>query len=226
MFDAIIVMAGEGKRTGLEVNKVLYPLLGIELFIYSVKAFLQNLELNQLILVINPNDEVLVKEILAKYNFIDKMKIVLAFGGKTRAESVRNGLRMTTSGKILIHDAARPLLSNNDINQVLEALDHYEAVTLVNPIYDTVKVVQNKIVETTLRRDILKKVITPQGIRRSIIKKILNPDLPDDQITDEMILLEQDYEVYTIETMELSIKFTTKEDGALLEYYLRMREEK
>lgn len=225
MFDAIIVMAGEGKRTGLELNKVFYPLLGVELFIYSVKTFLNFSELNQLILVTNPNEQTLIKQILTKHHLGISDKIVLTSGGQTRAESVRNGLQLTSADKIVMHDAARPLVRVKDIDQLLRALEGWDAVTLVNPIYDTVKVVEDHLVTTTLNRETLKKVLTPQGIKSHLKDKILHPHLPDYQITDEMVLLEKECKVFALETTTPGIKMTTMDDVPLLEYYLQKRKD-
>jgi 2-C-methyl-D-erythritol 4-phosphate cytidylyltransferase len=223
MFDVVIVMAGTGVRTGLKTNKVLYPIKGIEVFIYSVRAFLQVAGINNLILVISPSDANLVEEILKKYNLFDK--VIMISGGKTRAESVRNGLLETGADKVLIHDAARPLITATDIKKVVDALDKWDAVTLVNPIYDTVKIVQNQKVLKTINRELVKRVITPQGLKKKVITQILNSIQCDDAITDEMVLLEEKFEVYTIETNNPSVKFTTKEDLDLIEYYLTKREE-
>ena len=108
---------------------------------------------------------------------------------------------------------------------MVDALDKWDAVTLVNPIYDTVKIVQNQKVLKTINRELVKRVITPQGLKKKVITQILNPIQCDDAITDEMVLLEEKFEVYTIETNNPSVKFTTKEDLDLIEYYLTKREE-
>ena len=148
--------------------------------------------------MISPSDANLVEEILKKYNLFDK--VIMVSGGKTRAESVRNGLLETGADKVLIHDAARPLITATDIKKVVDALDKWDAVTLVNPIYDTVKIVQNQKVLKTINRELVKRVITPQGLKKKVITQILNPIQCDDAITDEMVLLEEKFEVYTIET--------------------------
>jgi 2-C-methyl-D-erythritol 4-phosphate cytidylyltransferase len=221
MFDAIIVMAGTGSRSHLEINKVLYPINGVEIFIYSIRKFQQLEGLDQLILVINPLEEPLIREILKRHRISE---YTLVPGGATRPESVRHGLSVSKAPKVLIHDGARPLITPGDIRKVIDALNEWDAVTLVNPVYDTLKQVSDNIITYTIDRLTVRKVVTPQGFRSEMLPYLLNPGISDEMITDETVILEKKVKVFTLASDAPNFKLTTKSDIDLIAYYLSKEE--
>ncbi len=194
MYDAIILAAGVGKRSGLEENKILYMLEGKPLFMHSVEAFLK--EGINVILVINKQDE---EEILKYY------KGTYTYGGKNRSDSVYNGLKESKAKYVLIHDAARPFIKEDVIGRIKEELNKYDAVMCYKKVVDTVY--ENFKV---LERDKLKIGLTPQAFLREKYWACFKGDVS--KFTDDISLYQSVYndEVGLVETENK--KITTKED--------------
>ncbi len=198
MYDAIILAAGVGKRSGLEENKILYMLDGKPLFMHSVDAFIK--EGVNVILVINPSDE---KEILKYY------KGTYTYGGKNRSDSVYNGLKESKAKYVFIHDAARPFIKDDVIIKIKEKLSKYDAVMcyqrVVDTVYEDFKV---------LNRDKLMIALTPQAFLKEKYLVCFKNDAS--KFTDDISLYKSVYddEVGLVETENK--KITTKEDIKLL----------
>lgn len=199
MNSGIILMAGLGNRSALEYNKTLYEYMGKPLFMYSVEAFLKNELIDEVILVINPIDELQVSSL------INDSCVKLVYGGPTRNESLKNALKQTTADKIIVHDAARPFIEVNDITKMINALDEYDIATYYHKIVDTIKDGVK-----TLNRNNLKAVTTPQGFRKDLVEKILNNK---EDVFDELQIFENDDVKFGfLEETHNNKKFTYQED--------------
>ena len=88
---AIIVGAGTGNRMGLGYNKVLADLCGRPVIEWTVRNFIQSGLIDNLVLVINPNDQKEMKDIFS--SFKDLIDLKIAYGGETRQDSVYNGIK-------------------------------------------------------------------------------------------------------------------------------------
>ena len=199
MNSGIILMAGIGSRSSLSYNKTLYKYMGKPLFMYSVEAFLKNELIDEVILVINPSDELVVKQIIAD----EPVKLV--YGGQTRNASLRNALQKINSDKVLVHDAARPHITAEDITKMLDALEEYDLATYYHKVVDTIKEGIK-----TLNRDNLKAVTTPQGFTKKCIDKILNNQ---EDVYDELQIFENDdVKIAFLEETHNNKKFTYLED--------------
>lgn len=199
MNSGIILMAGLGSRSALEYNKTLYEYMGKPLFIYSLEAFSKNNLIDEIILVINPIDEENVKK------YIDDENIRIVYGGVNRNESLRNALKIVSSDKIIVHDAARPFIEVEDITKMINALDEYDLATYYHKVVDTIKEGVK-----TLNRDNLKAVTTPQGFTKKCVKTILENTK---DVYDELQIFENDnVKIGFIEENHNNKKFTYKED--------------
>lgn len=208
--NVIIVMAGFGARLELDYNKALYEINQIPLFMYSVNKFSQLTNLNELYLVVNENDFDIVKNIIEQNN----INATLVVGGRTRSESVKNGIRATDlDHDVVIHDAARPLTSIDDIYTLIEKTD--VVGTLYHDVTDTIKEVKDT--TRTIDRSNLKAVTTPQYFSKSVLDKILSNE---QNYTDEMQILEDYYGSTYIKETSDNIKVTTKKDLNYVEYLL------
>jgi len=114
----------------------------------------------------------------------------LATGGPRRRDSVWNGLLALDPATevVLVHDAARPLVSGDLIERVLAAVAIHPAVVPAVPVTDTVKKVRGEVVVETLDRESLVSVQTPQAFRVDLLRRALERDLGD--ATDEAALVE------------------------------------
>lgn len=211
MFDLVLLMAGEGKRTGLTFNKVLYEVNNKPIFRYSLDKFLECELCNNIILVIREEDK---EKIDRHISDLDKNRIKICFGGKERQDSVYNSLNFLSSEIVLIHDAARPLITKDIIMQVYEeAKLHYASVPAYNSI-DTIKELKDgKLV--TLNRANLFNIQTPQGVNlKMFIEAHRLAKLDNFYGTDDVSLLEKYFgvNVKLVNGSVYNLKVTTTED--------------
>src|SRR4051812_41258059 len=121
MNTAIIVAAGEGKRFGGEKPKQFLEISGKPLIVHTLEKFQGCPDIDEIILVLPPNQTAEFSEIVENYNLKKLTKIIS--GGKTRAESVLNGInavKAQTAEVIAVHDGARPLVSVEEISATIE----------------------------------------------------------------------------------------------------------
>lgn len=207
---AILLMAGSGTRSLLPINKTLYKINDIPLFMYSLNK-LYEVSFDEYILVTNELDYDQVKTYLETTPY--DVKIIL--GGATRCESVRKALKHVTTDVALIHDAARPLISTCDIKTMKESFNNYKLGTMYHNVTDTVRLVEDKI--SLVNREKLYAVTTPQYFSNDLFDEILNNDL---LITDEISLFENKYEINFIKETSNNLKLTNANDIDYIEYQL------
>ncbi len=213
----IIVAAGSFTRMQ-GVNKQLLEIGGVSVIARTMLAFERCGAVKNIILVVRSEDLFDMQLLAEKYN-ISKLTDIVC-GGATRQESVLKGFeRLSEDRAVLIHDGARPLVSEKIICDVAEALKEHAAVTCAVRVKDTIKQVDSdgKVVKT-LDRDSLVAVQTPQGVW---VKEYLDAaqkagDVSD--FTDDTSLMEwAGYEVYTTQGSYKNIKITTPEDVSAAE---------
>ena len=180
MLSIIITAAGSGTRAKLNKNKVLYETNGQTVLEKSVRAFLfLGDEIKEIIVTANETDKPTFESILSPVD--GRIKVVL--GGDTRTQSVKNALDEVTAEYVLIHDAARPFVSQelikNVVNRTIEAL----SAIPVLPFTDTMGF-GNGAIERTERVNCY-SVQTPQGFKTDLIKKAYSMIKPDEAFTDE-----------------------------------------
>ena len=113
---AIILAAGEGKRSGLDFPKQFFEINGKPIICYTIEKFLEIKKI-EIILVVNKNKN--WEKILSNYKNLSNISIVK--GGKRRYDSVKNGLKfIKDEGMVAIHDGARPLLSKSLIKNLFK----------------------------------------------------------------------------------------------------------
>ena len=219
---AIIVAAGNSTRM-LGVNKQFAEIGGVPVIARSLLAFENSQNISRIILVVKA-DDVFELQMLAKKHNITKLSDIVC-GGNSRQESVANGLARLGGDEtdVLIHDGARPLVSQLIIKEVTEGLKTHKAVTCGVKLKDTVKLVngQNE-VEKTLPRDSLVAVQTPQGVNIAEYKKAIEKIGDISTFTDDTSIMEAaGHKVLTVQGSYKNIKITTPEDIRVAESYLR-----
>ena len=207
-YQAIVLAAGNSTRSGLQYNKVLFELNNTPIIYLSTKNFINDMSCNKIFLVCKENDLEDLKKI---FNGIDKIEFII--GGETRQESVNNALKLVTSEYVLIHDGARPYFTAILLNRLIAKLKEVDAVIPVWTMTDTVKEVKNGVVVKTLKRDVLKRVQTPQAFKTSVLLQAHN-DAKNKLYTDDSSMVEEltDTKVYVIDGEYPNIKYTFKED--------------
>ena len=162
----IIVAAGRGRRLGAELPKQYLPLGESTSIRLAIEAFLRVQEVHWLVPVIHPADRDLCADALAG---LDDLRILSAVdGGETRALSVRRGLERLEDlepDRVLIHDAARPFVSETVIREVIAALDENDGACAALPVVDALWRTDGVAAQEQVPRDGLWRAQTPQGFR-------------------------------------------------------------
>jgi 2-C-methyl-D-erythritol 4-phosphate cytidylyltransferase len=215
---ALIVAAGSGERLGAEVPKALVPVAGRTLLEWSLAALAAVPALEQIVVALPPGTPA-------------PPGVTGVEGGAVRSESVRRALAASAGGDpVLVHDAARPLLTSELASGVLAALEgdpSADGAVAAVPVSDTVKQVHTDGVSViqTLDRRRLWAVQTPQVFRRRALEEALAvPAEVLAQATDDAWLIERaGGKVIVVAASEENIKVTTPLDLALAELLLERR---
>lgn len=205
---ALIVAAGRGKRLGSSIPKQYLKLGKKSVLRHSIDTFLAHEDIENVLVVINPDDEKLYKEATKGLKLSKPV-----YGGKTRQESVCLGLEAIGSpGNVLIHDAARPFVSGKIISDVIKNLANNDSVVPVIHARDTIKNVEEGKISGTADRKRFAFAQTPQGFHFKTILKAHN-DAKGKEFSDDALLVEQSGgKVSTVEGSIGNFKITTEED--------------
>ena len=222
-FWALIPSAGTGSRAGVDGPKQYQPLLGQPLVMHTLAAFLATPRIEKIAVVLAPQDGFFATLALPP-------SVLRAHcGGATRAASVLNGLNfLRTQGAsvhdwVLVHDAARCLITPAQINALMDACaDDPVGGLLAHKLPDTLKCEAHGRVTGTLERSDKWLAQTPQMFRLGDLLKAL--DLAGDQVTDESSALEAlGLSPKLVPGSAQNFKVTYPEDFALAEAVLRAR---
>ena len=125
---AIILTSGTGQRSGLNVPKQFIKIAGKTVFEHTIDVFEKNTNIDEIIVVAHSNYIDYIEEIIKKNKYA-KIKKVLS-GGQTRRESSKIGITSIEyeNARVLIHDAVRPFLYSEIIDDCINALKTYKAV--------------------------------------------------------------------------------------------------
>ncbi|HBS49066.1 MAG TPA: bifunctional 2-C-methyl-D-erythritol 4-phosphate cytidylyltransferase/2-C-methyl-D-erythritol 2,4-cyclodiphosphate synthase [Rhodobacteraceae bacterium] len=164
---AILVAAGRGLRAGGGVPKQWRPLAGRRVADWTLARFLDHPRIDRVVLVLAPEDRDAWAE------FADRPGLILSEGGETRSASVRNGLIAldnTDCTKVLIHDIARPCVSDTLISSVLDALDDAPGAAPALPVTDALWTGNEGAVTGVQDRNGVFAAQTPQGFAYAAIR--------------------------------------------------------
>lgn len=221
---AIIAAAGQGTRMAGTRPKQFLELAGIPILFHTLSAFEQCDVIQEIIVVIPPQESGGFLSVANKYGLRKLSKVVP--GGSTRAHSVLNGLlavREATAEIVAVHDGVRPFVTPAEITRTVEAARQDGAAILVSAPVDTVKEVKDGVVQRTLRRTELRNALTPQCFQYKLLRRAYEGvDLSDPDLTDESSLVERlGVKIMTVEGSARNIKITREEDLAWGEAILR-----
>ena len=192
---AVILAGGIGARVGGEIPKQLLPLSdGRSLLEHAVNAFEQSPHIHEVCIVMHP-DYIAHAEQMLLANAWQKVRHIIP-GGKERWESSVNAIRLLGDKAIrreangeevnlLLHDAARPFVSQDIIARVCEALEEHEAVTVAIPSTDTVYEMADGKVARIPQRSTIMRAQTPQAFRLELIAEAYTKALGVDSLSAE-----------------------------------------
>lgn len=185
---ALIPAAGHGARMGTELPKQYLPVLGKPMIYYSIHRLCISPQIARVFVVLAPDDVYWSRHDWSEFG--DKLK-PLYCGGETRAGSVLNGLRaihfeISPKDWVLVHDAARPCLSEGHLDRLITGINDDEVGGLLAvPVADTIKREDaDQRVAQTERREGLWQAQTPQMFRYGLLEKALEAmdgELPTDE---------------------------------------------
>ena len=227
MNGVVIVAAGTGSRMNMGINKQFIKLEGKEIIAYTIEKFYNNSNIEDIVVVVKEDEsEFFKKEILDKYNF---KNVKIAYGGKERQDSVYNGLKLLDEkcDVVLIHDGARPFVSDKIIDKSIEEAKEHKAIGVGVPVKDTIKVIDNdKNIVDTPNRSVLWAVQTPQTFDYNILIDAYKDAFKNKFYgTDDAMLVERiGYKVKMLEGSYNNIKITTQEDLNIGSQILRVQD--
>ena len=212
----IIAAAGQGKRLGADVPKQFLKIAGEPILVKTLRAFCSNEKVDHIFIVTGKDYIRHCEELTAAYS-LDKVRHVVE-GGKERQDSVYCALKSIDSmypetGCVLVHDAARPFVSQETINDVIDAAVRHGAAIACVPVKDSIR--QGTSEESrNIERSNLYNVQTPQGFGKTVLMKAYEQAFEDNYYgTDDAGLVERiGQPVELVMGQYDNIKITTRED--------------
>ena len=226
---AIVLAAGRGTRMGTQTAKQYLELQGKPVLAYALEVFEQSSVIDDILLITGEDHiDYCKKEICEKYG-IKKVSAV-APGGKERYESVWKALCILKergqSGYVMIHDGARPFLTEDILERVYRQVQTYKACVVGMPVKDTIKLIDKagQITESP-DRSFVWQAQTPQAFTIPLIIEAFEKQMKEDcsHITDDAMVVERQMgvPVYMVEGSYRNIKITTPEDLMIAQALLR-----
>jgi 2-C-methyl-D-erythritol 4-phosphate cytidylyltransferase len=214
----VIAAAGSGERLGAGGPKALVELTGRPLLDWSLDAFRASRSIAEIVVAVPPGQERSVAE----------RGVRAVAGGEHRSVSVANALELCGEEIVVIHDAARPLVTADLIDAVVEQLasdQEAAGVIAAAPVTDTIKRATDAgEVESTLDRNGLWAVQTPQAFRTGALREALSvPGSLADATDDAMLVERRGGRVVIHQTSADNIKVTSPLDLRVAELLLRER---
>lgn len=225
---ALIPAAGTGSRIGNATPKQYHPINGKSMLWHALRPFHAHPRIERIFVVLSPADAWFTEQ---RWDPLSSKLDVLRCGGESRAHSVFNGLqaiagRVAGDDQILVHDAARPCLTGQAIDRLIEQVGDNEAGGLLaEPLADTLKRADDKgHVMRTEPREGLWRAQTPQMFRYSMLVKALGAGVLD-VVTDEASAVERlGLHPLLVKSGATNLKVTYEEDLRMAEMILKGRQ--
>lgn len=234
-FLAVVPAAGIGSRMKSSVAKQYLKIGNKTVIEHTLDALLSHPQIKRIVVVLHPNDSIFESLPIAQHPQIDKV-----LGGSERVDSVLSGLRYCHSeydnednAWVLVHDAARPCITHQELNDLLASMNTCDGAILAIPVADTIKQASNirandvqvnnaAFINTTIDRSQLWQAQTPQFFPlMKLIKAIHLAQENNVKITDEASAMEHcNANVKLVEGRSTNIKITRPSDLALASFYL------
>ena len=208
-YTALIVAAGAGTRMGLGYNKAYYRMEKQTILERSMHLFLEDPDCEEVVVV--TDSDTYRKEVSED----GCGRIVLVQGGDTRKESVFFGMQAVISDVVLIHDGARPFLTQENLSAIKQAMETEAAACLMVPCKDTIKLTADGYIEKTLPRSQLMAAQTPQAFQTELLLRAMRSARADGfEATDDCSIVEAytDIRIKTVPGSYANKKITTIED--------------
>jgi 2-C-methyl-D-erythritol 4-phosphate cytidylyltransferase len=220
----VVPAAGRGERLGAAVPKQYLSLLGRPMLTHTLERLARHPRISGL-LVVHAKDD----QRYPGWRELRGKPVISCIGGAERTDSVLAGLRalpksVSDKAWVLVHDAARPCVRQDDIDRLLDhGCAHTVGAVLAVPLRDTLKRADDDgEIAGSLPREKLWRAMTPQLFRRATLTRALEAAVAAGaRITDESMAIERlGLTPMLVEGAEDNIKLTTSADLALIEFIL------
>ena len=229
---ALILAGGIGKRMGVSLPKQFLEIKGKPVLVHTLSNFQRNDSVNSIVVVCVSDWIEYTWNLVKKYN-LSKVEAIIP-GGDTSHDSTRNGIfhLRRTLGKgdvVIIHDAARPILPQKAIDEMLRIAKDNGNASLAIPCYETVIYTDDQLSgNKELDRSHLMRVQTPQAYEYSSILELYERAEKEDRhdfIYADIVAVEYGMTVYFSKGFTNNIKITKQEDIPLCEYLMDIPED-
>lgn len=221
----IILASGTGSRYNSDIPKQFIKIAGKTVLEHTVEIFENSDKIDEIILVITPDYRHIAENILLRNNY--KKITKLLNGGATRKDSSYIAISSIEDDEanVLIHDCARPFLTEQIINDCVQALDRYSAVDVAIPSADTIIKVKDGLIDGIPDRASLMRGQTPQCFKLSLIKKAHEMSKGDNNFTDDcgLIVKYNLAKVFVVGGSGENIKITYPEDIFMADRLFQIR---
>lgn len=226
---AVILAGGVGNRLDKSHPKQFFKVAGKTVIEHTVNVFEKNPLIDEIAIVINPNYQVTIEDLVLSNNW-KKVRKILKGGAERYHSSMAAVNAYADAGNInlIFHDAVRPLISDRIINDTVAALEKYNAVDVAIPAVDTIISTEGDFIDAIPERSKLRRGQTPQGFKLDTIKKAYKQALQDPSFksTDDCgVVLKYlpEEKIYVVKGEEVNMKLTYKEDSYLLDKLFQLR---
>lgn len=226
---ALIAAAGDSKRMGGKIPKLLMPIHNKPLLYFTVTNFYDNPNIDRIVIVINRKMKKPVEKMLKAYFPGDSKRIKLVPGGMSRSESVLNGiqyikkyLKPKQKDLILIHNGANPIVTDDELTKCIKKAEAKGACILGHSIKETLKETNKTRILKNHDRKKFKLAQTPQVFQFKILQNSLERIGAEYlNMTDEATLVEAaGHHVYHVPASDHNIKVTTQKDYDFIKHAL------
>lgn len=226
---AVILAGGIGSRLEKSLPKQFFKVAGKMVIEHAVDAFEKNESIDEIAIVINNHYIFMVEDMIIK-NEWQKVKRIL-IGGEERYHSslaAVNAYRDFSHSNLIFHDAARPLISQRIINDVVKSMDNYNAVDVAINSADTIIEIEDDIITAIPERIKMRRGQTPQGFKQEVIAKAYELAFQDKNFkaTDDCGIVSKylpEEKIFVVKGEEVNMKLTYPEDTYLLDKLFQLR---
>jgi 2-C-methyl-D-erythritol 4-phosphate cytidylyltransferase len=228
---APVPVGAKGKQKKTPPSKQFTELGGTPILIHTLRKFAAVDAVSEIWVALRENEIAGFRVRLeGEAQDVLKKRVELVVGGEHRQQSVENALNAVEAAAddiVLVHDAVRPFVTGEIIQEVIEAAEKYGAAIAALPAVDTVKQVERTaegaLIKATIPRASIVMAQTPQGFRYQVIKKAFDEAAADGFLgTDEASLVERSgHDVAVVMGSPRNIKITAPADMELAEFYLK-----
>jgi len=224
-------VAGATKASKAPPSKQFTELGGTPILIHTLRKFVAVRSVSEIWIALRENEIAGFRSRLESgASDVAAKKVNFVVGGEHRQQSVENALKAISAAPddiILVHDAVRPFVTSEIIQEVIEAAQKYGAAIAGLPAVDTVKQVdrtsEGAVIKATIPRAGIVMAQTPQGFRYDVIRRAFDEATADGFLgTDESSLVERSgHEVAVVMGSVRNIKITAPADMELAKFYLK-----